>query len=182
MSAPFMFSLTAMTGRERSKDRTTVIGTVEMRWRVWIILIMASPVAIFVTLPLLPIFGITSLVMIPIVLASAVFLIDRRTKSGMKVQTYRAILDKKQATLNQFFLGGQPLDMNLAQYTCVYTASAPNPNLPENAPGRVIESRAVLGPRRRSRVDDVPVSSHQTGEGRNDPEDESRKAMEALFT
>lgn len=128
--AAAMFTLTAMTGREASAHRTVVIGTVEMNWRVWMILLFTFPLALIVTLVLLPFVGITSLLAIPVIEGLAVFAIHRRSRSGMKLRTYQTFLDKRRSVLNQYFLGGQPIDLDLSNYQTIYSASVSSPFTP----------------------------------------------------
>lgn len=179
-----MFSLTDLTGRNRDANRTTVIGTVEMKWRVWIILLIGFPFAILATVFALPFLGITALIFIPIVEGAAVYLIHRRTKSGLKLRTYEAILDKKKAVINRYYLGGQPIDMDPAQYAVVYQSHAPNPNISEDHDGRQKFSLATA-PRAPRKItdeafDDDARSSHQITVTDNNEID--RDALEALFT
>ena len=127
--AQAMFTLTAMTGREASAHRTVVIGTVEMNWRVWMILLGAFPLAIISTLILMPFVGISSLLMIPLIEGGAVFAIHRRSRSGLKLRTYQSFYDKRRAVLNQYMLGQQPIDLDLSRFETLYSASAPNPEM-----------------------------------------------------
>lgn len=181
--ASAMFSLTDLTGRNRDVNRTTVIGTVEMKWRVWIILLIGFPFAILVTLFAMPFLGITALIFLPIVEGGAVFLIHRRTKSGLKLRTYESLLDKQRSVINQYFLGGQPIDMSPAQFAVVYTSSAPNPHLDPNAEGRQRQSLATAprAPRKTTTLDDDASSSHQNSVTEKQTES-SRADLEALFT
>lgn len=111
-----MYTLTAMTGKEASANRTTVIGSVELNWRVWMILIWASPVALLVTLFTWPIFGQISLLAIPIVECGAIFMLHRRSSKGLRLRTYQALWDKKKAALNTFLLCGRKIDIGSSNY------------------------------------------------------------------
>ncbi|MFS0884969.1 hypothetical protein [Aeromicrobium sp. 179-A 4D2 NHS] len=184
--ASAMFSLTDLTGRNRDANRTTVIGTVEMKWRVWIILLIAFPFAILAALFAMPFVGITGLLLIPVVEGGAVFLIHRRTKSGLKLRTYEHLLDKQKAVINQYFLGGQPIDMNPAQYSVVYTSSAPNPNIALDHEDRQPFSLATA-PREPRKIsddsfDDDARSSHQKSVTDQQQTRDSRAELEALFS
>lgn len=120
-----MYTLTAMTGREASASRTVVIGTVEFNWRVWMILVWTSPLAVIVTIILWAFIGQLALVGLPLVEGGALWLIHRRTRHGLRLRTYQAMWDKRKATLNQFFLCGQPIEINQSDYRKVMDNVAP---------------------------------------------------------
>lgn len=121
-----LYMLTPMTGREAAEQRTVIIGTVELNWRLWIILIAASPVALFVTLVFWPFFGQLALIMLPIVLIAAAVLFYQRSTSGLRLRRYQALMDKKKARSGtQLFLCGVPIDTSEAQFRRVMPAAAP---------------------------------------------------------
>ena len=121
-----LYALTPMTGREAAEQRTVVIGTVEMNWRLWVILIAASPFALFATMIVWTVLGQYALVMLPTVLIAAAWLFYRRSTSGLRLRTYQTILDKRRAQSgDQFFLCGQPIDTSDAQFGRLMTTAVP---------------------------------------------------------
>lgn len=113
---PTMYTLTAMTGKEASANRTVVIGTIEFNWRVWMILVWAAPVALLATIVAWPFLGQVSLIMFPLVEGAAIFLIHRRSSQGLKLRTYQALWDKKRSDLNSFILCAQKIKVSSTDY------------------------------------------------------------------
>lgn len=107
-----LYTLTPLTGREASANRTVVIGTVEFNWRVWMILVWTAPVALLATVTAWPLIGQYAIIMLPLVEGAALWLIHRRTSTGLRLRTYQAINDKRRSNLNQFFLCGHKIDLS----------------------------------------------------------------------
>jgi hypothetical protein len=126
MSVP-MFSLTELTGREASAQRSVVIGTVEMNWRVWMVLVWTFPLALIITAIGFAIVGSVAIVLIPVVEAFALYMIHFRTRSGLKLRRYQALWDRKKSAVNQFFVCGQPIDLSQSKWTTLASASVENP-------------------------------------------------------
>ena len=126
MAVP-MFSLTELTGREASAQRTVVIGTVEMNWRVWMVLVWTFPLAVIVAAFFYPFLQAGSLLIIPAVEGGALYMIHRRTRSGLKLRTYQALWDRKKSATNTFFICGQPIDLALDNFMVLANAAVPNP-------------------------------------------------------
>ena len=86
-----LYLLTPMTGRTSGDDRTTVIGTVEMKWRTfWIVVFALIPGAIL-TGVFFPMINTWALLWMPIVVGAAFLLIERRSKEGLQLRTYQAM-------------------------------------------------------------------------------------------
>lgn len=124
-----LYTLTPMTGREASAARTVVVGGFEMNWRVWMILLWTSPVALLATLMLWPFAGQMALVMMPLISGSALYLIHRRTTTGLKLATYQAMWDKKKSVLDQFFLCGRKIDLDPTQLHTLTANTVPVPRV-----------------------------------------------------
>lgn len=101
--------LTEYTGRTSNQDRTTVIGTVEMRIRTfWVagISILPAFLLMLITLPLL---GVWSALFIPLTIGLALLLIERRSKDGLRLRTYESLRDRTRSSLNEFRFCGEPI-------------------------------------------------------------------------
>ena len=104
-----LYLLTPMTGRTSSADRTTVIGTVEMKWRTfWIAVLAMVPGGILAAI-FFPMLQSWALLWIPLVEGAAFLLIERRSREGLRLRTYQAMFDKKRSNINTFHLCGQPV-------------------------------------------------------------------------
>lgn len=106
-----LYLLTPMTGRTSGADRTTVIGTVEMKWRTFWIAVFAMVPAGILTALFFPMLQSWALLWIPLIEGGAFLLIERRSKEGLKLRTYQAMFDKKRSAVNTFYLCGMPVDV-----------------------------------------------------------------------
>ncbi|GAB2733284.1 hypothetical protein [Nocardioides pakistanensis] len=120
-----LYTLTPLTGREASANRTVVIGTVEFNWRVWMILVWTAPVALLATVTAWPLIGQYAIIMLPLVEGAALWLIHRRTSTGLRLRTYQAINDKRRSNLNQFFLCGHKIDLSEDGFRVLMRNTAP---------------------------------------------------------
>lgn len=120
-----LYLLTPMTGRTSGADRTTVIGTVEMKWRTfWIVVIAMVPAGIL-TAMFFPLLESWALLWIPMVEGAAFLLIERRSKEGLRLRTYQVMFDKKRSNVNTFYLCGQPVDVSGETFGTVRQITVP---------------------------------------------------------
>jgi hypothetical protein len=120
-----LYTLTAMTGREASAKRTVVIGTFEFNRRVWLILAAAFPAAVLVMAILWMFVGQLALVTLPVVEVGAVWLFHMRSNSGLRLRTYQAIWDKRTASVDEFVMCGQPIDVSQSDFRRLMQNTAP---------------------------------------------------------
>lgn len=112
-----MYDLTAMTGKEAAEQRTVVIGTVELNWRLWIIFIAATPVALFVGAISWVFIGTLAIFSIPITLGLAAWLFYARSADGLRLRTYRSLWDRRaNQVVGKFILCGQVVETSLSQF------------------------------------------------------------------
>lgn len=107
-----LYLLTPMTGRESSHGRTMVFATVEMKMRhFWIGVFAAAPGALLllITWPLLGSLGVFWIVLTE---AAAFFLIEKRSRDGLRLRTFQSLLDKSRSDVNVFQLCGQPVEVS----------------------------------------------------------------------
>ncbi|MCU6479092.1 hypothetical protein [Arthrobacter sp. A2-55] len=134
-----LYSLTPMTGRTSGSDRTTVIGTVEMKWRTFWIAAFAMIPAGILTAIFFPMLASWSFLWIPIVEFAAFYLIERRTKDGLQLRTYQAMVDKKRTTLNEYHLCGQQIDVSRVEFGMIRQITAPVER--KAVPGKAAQSK-----------------------------------------
>lgn len=120
-----LYLLTPMTGRTSSADRTTVIGTVEMKWRTFWIAVFAMVPAGVLSALFAPMLGSWALLWIPLVEGAAFLLIEGRSKEGLKLRTYQTLFDKKRSSVNTFFLCGRPVDVSGDSFGTVRQITVP---------------------------------------------------------
>lgn len=120
-----LYLLTPMTGRESGAERTTVIGTVEMRLRTfWIGLFALGPGAIL-TMIFYPMLDVWALLWLIIIEVAAFWLFEKRQSDGLKLRTWQGLFDKKKSNLNTFFLCGQPISVSDSKFGQIRMTAAP---------------------------------------------------------
>jgi hypothetical protein len=120
-----LYSLTPMTGRTSGSERTTIIGTFEMRLRTfWLSLASLVPGGIL-TAVFFPLLDVWAFLWLPIITGGAFYLIERRSREGLGLRTYQGLLDKKNSSVNQFFLCGQPIEVGTAEYGTIRQLTVP---------------------------------------------------------
>lgn len=121
-----LHSLTPLTGREAAEKRTVVVGTVELNWRLFMVLASAAPVALLVAAITWPFLGQYAIFVFPIILAGASFLFYRRSNNGMGLHTYQALLDKKRSSdVGKVYLCGYEVDVSATNLLFVRHNTAP---------------------------------------------------------
>ncbi|MGK3708802.1 hypothetical protein [Arthrobacter sp. IK3] len=120
-----LYSLTPMTGRTSGADRTTVIGTVEMKWRTFWIAVFAMVPGGILTALFYPMLDAWSFLWIAITEALAFYVIERRSKEGLRLRTYQTFFDKKKSNINEFYLCGQRIDVNGEEFGTLRQITAP---------------------------------------------------------
>lgn len=117
--------LTDYTGRTSNQDRTTVIGTVEMRYRTFWVAGIAILPAFLIMIITLPFFGVWSTLAIPGTIGLALLLIERRSKDGLRLRTYQTIRDRNRSSLNEFRLCGEPITVLGSDFAYVRQIALP---------------------------------------------------------
>ncbi|KQP62876.1 hypothetical protein [Nocardioides sp. Leaf285] len=120
-----LYVLTEMTGREAAEQRTVVIGSVELNWRLWLVLLGSFVAALPLTFLAFAFVGQLGLVTLPVVLGLGALLFYRRSTQGLQLRTYRALLDTRKArAADQFYLCGLPIDTSDSQVKRLMTTAA----------------------------------------------------------
>lgn len=120
-----LYSLTPMTGRTSGADRTTVIGTVEMKWRTFWIAVFAMVPGGILTAVFYPMLDAWSFLWIAVTEALAFYLIERRSKEGLRLRTYQTFFDKKKSNINEFYLCGQRISVGGEGFGTIRQITAP---------------------------------------------------------
>lgn len=121
-----IFCLTPLT-RGAASQRRVVIQGFDLPARTLLIAGLASLPAIVVAVIAWSLVGVLGLLAVPIVEALAFWLIETRTRSGLRLRTYRALADKRLAKreVGKFFLVGRELDPLGEEWVTVRSGSVP---------------------------------------------------------
>jgi hypothetical protein len=120
------FCLTPLT-RGAASQRRVVIQGFDLPARTLLIAGLAFLPAVVVTLIAWVIVGEVGLLAIPLVEGLAFWLIEARTRSGLKLRTYQALADKRKAKreVGKFFVAGRELDPLGEEWVAVRSGSVP---------------------------------------------------------
>lgn len=108
----YMFSMTNLTGALKNAGRTMVLATFEISRRSFIVTVLALLVSIVPAGLLAPIgfafgmvYGVAVIVIVPsIVVLATFFFVEGRTREGLGLRRYEAMLDKKRAKNGVIFV------------------------------------------------------------------------------
>ena len=139
--------MSPLTRRAASQRRVIVSGW-DVPLRGFMIFLAALPVALAVTALLWVLFaGEYALAMIPVVEIAVFWLIETRTRSGLRLRTYQTILDSQRAQIGTFFCCWRVIDPLSGRLGVIVASSIPV--VPAERPN-VIE--APINHRRRNKA------------------------------
>src|SRR6476659_3080728 len=115
-----------MTGPEASSTRTVVVGVAEFPWRVLVILIVALVTGLLPTMAVWALVGVWAVGFLAAWMAAAVWLFHGRTRSGLKIRNYAALLNRRRAILNEFMLGAAVVQVPRDDWRLIRPGSIPN--------------------------------------------------------
>lgn len=109
VTAPSLFTLTKITGRRRTEDRTIIIQSFEVNRRKFNVFLLGL-------IPTLPLTGIAALfigaysIVVPVlVMPLWFFLVDRRSPHGLQTATWQTIVDQRRSVAGKFLQCNQVL-------------------------------------------------------------------------
>lgn len=106
---PVVYSLTRLTGRGRNDNRRIVVLTVETGRRTFIVLCLSAVASAPVTGLVAMFVGVYALVVPPIVIGLGLWLWDSRSRKGLKLRNYQAIIDRRRAVNGVLYAAGKPI-------------------------------------------------------------------------
>lgn len=125
---PRLYSLTAYTGQKASDGRTKHYGIVELRTQfVKVVLLAALPSAVLALVASL-FMGTVAILVFLLVESILVFLVENRSRQGMRQRIYRHMLDEYAAKNPGFYLAGKRIDIDQ-----------------ENRPRRIVKASKPVG-------------------------------------
>ena len=122
--APWVYDLTQMT-KHADKDRSLVIGTIEMSKRMWVIVVLGLVAGIFGTAILAPFLGVNSVFVIPLFILAAWFLFEARSSRGMKLRNWETLLDKQKNRNGRFFVCGHEVHVGKSNIVILRSLTTP---------------------------------------------------------
>jgi hypothetical protein len=137
-----VFCLTPLT-RGAGNERRAVVKGFDVRVRTMIIAGVAAVPALVVAAIAWAVIGVPGLLALPLVEALAFWLVEARTRSGLRLRTYQALTDRRKAKseVGKFFVAGHVYDPLGEQWYGLRPGSAPSRPLFRVAPAQQANSR-----------------------------------------
>lgn len=123
-SVASVYVLTPLT-RDAGKSRRVIVQGIDLPWRT-VVITGSALIASLLPMAFMWLFiGQTALLVIPATIGAAFYLIERRTRSGLRLRTYQAALDKRRAVIDLFLCCGVPVDPSQNSVRRLKSSSAP---------------------------------------------------------
>ena len=123
-SVASVYVLTPLT-RDAGKSRRVIVQGIDLPWRT-VVITGSALIASILPMAFIWLFiGQAALLVIPTTIGAAFYLIERRTRSGLRLRTYQAALDKRRAVVNLFLCCGVPVDPSQNSVRLLKSSSAP---------------------------------------------------------
>lgn len=132
MAGPVIYSLTELTGERRNENRRTVILTVEVKRRTFLVSAFAFAASFPVTGLLFVVAGVYALFFPILAIGVALWLWDSRQRNGLKLLNYQAIIDSRKAKNGVLYAAGAPIPK--AQLVMHQRQTIPTPEETSGAP------------------------------------------------
>lgn len=124
IAAPRMFTLTRYT-REAGRNRISVIQGFEVPLRKLILVLTGLGLSVVPTVFVAVLLGYWA-VLVPIVFVGGLlFLVETRSRDGLRVPMWKAIQHRQQEPVDQFLCGGKPVDPLATGYYRIVPSSIP---------------------------------------------------------
>ena len=136
MTVPTCYALTGLT-RTAGSNRRVLIQGFDLPFRGVLVAAAAFAIGVLPTVVAVLLVGSWGLLVMAAVQVAVFQLVERRTRGGLHLRTYRALLDKRAGsrTVGRFRCCGVTVDARPAVFRTVRTASAP---------GSAVDSKTLL--------------------------------------
>ena len=121
-----VYALTGMT-RDASAQRRMVIQGFDIPARVFMVMLAAAGPALVITLIGWALVGSYAIVLLPAFLAGVFVLVEGRSRSGLRLRNYQALLDRKRASNGRWFVCGEEFDPLHGSAITIISSSAHRP-------------------------------------------------------
>jgi len=116
---PAAYDLTAFTGRKKNAERVFFVRNYEVNLFTSFVVggsaaagLVLTGVLYLILLPFIPQYAMVSLVMPVFTVIAGLILVDQRSKRGLQLRNYRALMDRRKATAEKttLYICGQPIE------------------------------------------------------------------------
>lgn len=123
--APHLFTLTKITGRRRTDDRTIVVSSFEVNRRHLNVFLLGLIPTFIATGAAATVIGVYALLVATMVMVAWFFLVERRSQVGLRTRTWRTIVDRKRTLAGKFIQCGVVVEDGLFADYQILRASVP---------------------------------------------------------
>lgn len=152
VAAPQVYTLTALV-RGAGATRRVVVASFDLPLRGAVITACALVASIPPTAIAWAIVGKVALVVPVFLVAAAFYLVEARSRSGLRLRNYQQMVDKRRAGIGQFVCYGKPVDPAPRGWARIVASSMPSPYLD----GQGEPSAFVLGRASESERETAPT-------------------------
>jgi hypothetical protein len=125
---PEVYTLTKFV-RQAGASRRVVIASFDVPLRGAIITGCAVFASILPMTIAWALVGQLALLIPPLFIAAVFYLVEARTRSGLRLRNYQAMVDKKRAAIGEFICYGKPVDPTPSGWGLIMASSMPSPYL-----------------------------------------------------
>lgn len=125
---PQVYTLTKLT-RSAGQSRRVVVAGFDAPLRGLVVTILALAVSAIPTMILWLAVGPLALVLSMLTVGAAFYLVEGRTRSGLRLRTYQAMINKKRERIGQFMCCGQSVFPRMSGFGLFLQSSMPSPHL-----------------------------------------------------
>lgn len=121
-----VYDLTGLT-RGAGEQRRVVIQSFDVPLQSLVLTICGAVVALPFVAVFFPLLGFFALFGIGVFELGVFWLFRWRSRSGLRLKNYQAILDRRRSHVGQILVCGQPYDFTIGRAITVVSSSMPNP-------------------------------------------------------
>lgn len=125
---PQVYTLTSLT-RSAGQSRRVVVAGFDAPLRGLLVTGLALAVSALPTAILWLFIGPSALFLSMLAVGAAFYLVESRTRSGLQLRTYQAMIDKRRENIGQFLCCGKAVQPSMSGYGLLVRSSMPSPHL-----------------------------------------------------
>jgi hypothetical protein len=119
-----VYDLTGLT-RGAGEQRRVVIQSIDVPLQSLVVTMVGLVASLPFVFAFYPLFGFFALLAIGVVELTTFWLFRWRSRSGLRLKNYQAILDRRRSRVSQFIVCGQPYDFTHGSAITVVSSSIP---------------------------------------------------------
>ncbi|MHB1974094.1 MAG: hypothetical protein ACYCR4_07365 [Acidimicrobiales bacterium] len=119
-----VYDLTGLT-RGAGEQRRVIIQSLDVPFQSLVLAVVGFVASLPLVFAFFPLFGYFALLGFGVVEVATFWLFRWRSRSGLRLKNYQAILDSRRSQIDQFIVCGQPFDFSRGLAVTVVASSVP---------------------------------------------------------